>query len=528
MWCASSKAKPDNVSRKKQPVKINTLSLTDFRAFPGPAPTTFELAGKNLLVYGENGSGKSSLFHALRGLFSYGTPPNLLDLRNSFSNAGIGSVRVHIEFDDGAATAWEIAASQPRGVNPFATANFVGPLAVAVHPGHGPLVNAHVREAAKFSAMLDYRSLLNTNYKHGDDAINLFEPMVAELLAGFVDLATNKSIWELWQVVQRNLPTVNTYKLVGNALIACTQFNAAMKRAIELLLPEAQAILQRLCPNSLQLVGLPFAGVRYNSAKAYRDKAFVDKLIGLQISYRGLDVDRPQNYLNEARLSALALALYLGARLACAPRTTRHLKMLVLDDVLVGLDHSNRLPVLSVLEEYFADWQVVLLTHDRGWFDLARQHLPNGWTCYEVYEGDQAASAPMPIVRKTQRRPAPALLQKARDLLTMGYSEAAANYVRQAFETGIRAACELKNIKIPYKQDLTEHKAQDLLNGLKAWPGTVTVLKVDWDAVLLQLELMKDVVMNPYSHPNAPNIPRQEIVDAANAVKNFLDLVKRK
>ena len=105
----------------------------------------------------------------------------------------------------------------------------------------------------------------------------------------------------------------------------------------------------------------------------------------------------------------------LGARLACAPRTTPHLKMLVLDDVLVGLDHSNRLPVLSVLQDYFADWQVVLLTHDRGWFDLARQHLPNGWTCYEVYEGDQAALAPMPIVRKTQKRPAPALLQKSLD-----------------------------------------------------------------------------------------------------------------
>ena len=32
-------------------MKIKTLSLTDFRAFPGPAPVTFELDGKNLLVY---------------------------------------------------------------------------------------------------------------------------------------------------------------------------------------------------------------------------------------------------------------------------------------------------------------------------------------------------------------------------------------------------------------------------------------------------------------------------------------------
>lgn len=507
-------------------MKIKTLSLTDFRAFPGPAPTTFELDGKNLLVYGENGSGKSSLFHALRGLFSYDKPPNLLDLRNSFSGAGIGSVRVHVEFDDSSTAAWEVGAGKVPGI--IASAMMTGPVAVAIHPGHHAPANAQVKEAAKFSAMLDYRSLLATNYKHGDDAINLFVPMVTELLAGFVDLATNKTIWELWQAVQRNLPTTNTTRLVGNALNACTQFNTATQRAIGLLLPEAQVILHKLSPNGLQLVDLPFAGVRYNSAKAARDKAFVDKVIGLQISYRGLGVERPQNYLNEARLSALGLALYLGARLACAPQTTPHLKLLVLDDVLVGLDHSNRLPILNVLKDHFLDWQVVLLTHDRGWFDLARQHLPSGWTCYEMYEGDQGATAPIPIVRRTQNRPAPALLQKARELLAQGYVEAAANYVRQAFETGLRAACELKSVKLIYKQDLTDHKAQDLLNGLKTWQGSAAVPKADWDAALHQLELMKDVVMNPYSHPNAPNIPRQEVVNAADAVTAFLTLARTK
>ena len=273
-------------------------------------------------------------------------------------------------------------------------------------------------------------------------------------------------------------------------------------------------------------MALPFQNVSFNNAKAWADKGFTNNVIGLEVAYRGKPLDTPQNYLNEARLSALGLALYLGARLACTPQTTLHLKLLVLDDVLVGLDHSNRLPVLNVLKDHFHDWQVVLLTHDRGWFDLARQHLPNGWTCYEVFEGDQAANAPMPIVRKTVKRPAPALLKKARDLLLQGYTEAAANYVRQAFEAGIRAACELKKIKIAYRQDITSHKAQDLLNGLKTWPGARTVPKTTWDAALHQLELMKDVVMNPYSHPGAPNIPRLEVVSAADAVEAFLTLVQ--
>src|SRR5215813_5970014 len=33
-------------------------------------------------------------------------------------------------------------------------------------------------------------------------------------------------------------------------------------------------------------------------------------------------------------------------------------KLLVLDDVLIGLDMANRMPVLDILRQYFADWQI--------------------------------------------------------------------------------------------------------------------------------------------------------------------------
>lgn len=36
----------------------------------------------------------------------------------------------------------------------------------------------------------------------------------------------------------------------------------------------------------------------------------------------------------------------------------------MLDDVVIGLNHSNRLPLLDVLNSMFVDWQIVLLTHD--------------------------------------------------------------------------------------------------------------------------------------------------------------------
>jgi len=52
------------------------------------------------------------------------------------------------------------------------------------------------------------------------------------------------------------------------------------------------------------------------------------------------------------------------------------LKILVLDDVLVGLDFANRRPLLAVLEQHFADWQIVLLPHDRHCFEVIPAAIP--------------------------------------------------------------------------------------------------------------------------------------------------------
>jgi len=208
-------------------------------------------------------------------------------------------------------------------------------------------------------------------------------------------------------------------------------------------------------------------------------------------------------------------------------------KLLVLDDVLIGIDHSNRLPVLDVLHTHFADWQVVLLTHDKTWFDLARKHLPpTGWIYYEIYEGDPGASAPMPVAFRVESELPRALLQKATLLLPV-YCEAAANYARQAFELGMRIACEFIPIEMPFKQSSQSYKAQELLDKLANWKvkGRLAkqgVTQKAWDDALHRLRVFKDVVMNPYSHPSAPNIPKQEVADAITAVTEFLDLVAKK
>ena len=510
-------------------MKLQRITLCDFRAFPGPAPVAFELNSKSLLVYGENGSGKSSLFHAIRGVCSRPPTAELSRLKNSFSGESLGNVAVRLAFSDGSEDAWQMTLLRERVARTHATPH-LGPFLVDEHPvTRKASPSVLLRDAALVSGCLDYRSLLATNYKHGDGEINLFELAISGLIADFVDLATGKTLETLWQAVLESKPLRGTARMNAACLKCCDEFNNAMKRALGLLETEINQLLPTLAADGVVLKRFVFPGVAYNFAKRWEDKGFNHQRIGVEIEYRGRAVPRPQLYLNEARQSALGLAMFLGARLAFVPATSSALKVLALDDVLIGLDHSNRLPVLEVLKTRFADWQIVLLTHDKTWFDMARNSLPEDtWTCCEIYEGDSVAAAPIPIVRTTQNRPAKALLNKAKDLLALGYVEAAANYARHAFEHSVRAACELKTLPLSFRQDPKMHQAQDFLDALKRWPGSRAVPKLDWDACLAKLELFKNVVMNPYSHPSAPNIPKSEIVQAIAAVTEFLELVVKK
>jgi len=48
-------------------MKIKTIEIKNYKAFYGEH--SFNVDGKNLFIYGENGSGKSSLYYAVKDFF---------------------------------------------------------------------------------------------------------------------------------------------------------------------------------------------------------------------------------------------------------------------------------------------------------------------------------------------------------------------------------------------------------------------------------------------------------------------------
>lgn len=87
----------------------------------------------------------------------------------------------------------------------------------------------------------------------------------------------------------------------------------------------------------------------------------------LAIQFLGLaDSKDPRAFLSEGHLDSLGLCLFLATVRIFNPPGS----LLVLDDVLTSIDREHRRRVGELLFQEFADYQVVLTTHDEHWHDL--------------------------------------------------------------------------------------------------------------------------------------------------------------
>jgi len=105
-----------------------------------------------------------------------------------------------------------------------------------------------------------------------------------------------------------------------------------------------------------------------------REFEFSPPVIESAIQVGGHTVTRPQSFLNEAKLTQLALSVRFAASLVNLHESD--LKLLVLDDLFVSLDMSNRMQVVEILlSETFANYQKIILTHELGFFREFRRRL---------------------------------------------------------------------------------------------------------------------------------------------------------
>ncbi len=130
--------------------------------------------------------------------------------------------------------------------------------------------------------------------------------------------------------------------------------------------------------------------------KAGRDRRTIPPKIILKTKFKNsrfengeIELDRPHTFLNEAKLTSIALAIRFAIidekLVSDAP------KILVLDDLLISLDMSNRRTVIDIIFRLYTDFQIIFMTHDRNLYHYMQQHIRNrglkgDWKTIEMYQ----------------------------------------------------------------------------------------------------------------------------------------------
>ena len=436
------------------PVRINRLKITNYKFFAG----TFELTwdGKNLLIYGENGSGKSTIYRAL-GLLTKRSFEQLDRERNIFNDGG------EPEIDFGFTNGRELIITGDMTELPLGM-DFLNGLSV-------------------FTPLLDYKKLLKVHYPAAAtaDRINVYD-MLREL---FHDYPSES----------------------GDGILADIK---EPQKYFDALTAIVNTVLLETVNSYIRYFEADFKVTHFAFKTEFTADNRLEPIINIEIDFRDQPLERYHTFLNEARLSALAVSVYFAAikRLHGTLRS-ECLKILVLDDLLISLDMSNRLRLLEILKAEFADFQIFFFTHDKELFEIYKNKMP--WEKYELYL-DDAADIPSAILKKGDTE-----TERAKAFYAAKEYDCCALLLRKGFEK------LLKSYLTPQEQRDKNCNELDLARLVgRAKSKSVGEAR----AILEKLDSDRRHILNPLSHNDDRSIYSQELKSAMEDLEKHKKMLK--
>ncbi|NUQ26275.1 MAG: AAA family ATPase [Saprospiraceae bacterium] len=398
--------------------KIKEIKIQNFKAFQ--KEQVFPIHGKHVLVYGNNGSGKSSLFWALYTL-----------LQSS------------IKDDDGVQKYFKNYVASDKGT-------------------HQTLKNVFMDEnEASFIKLtaIDTETKLEEIYTISHDVINTNndgDTLIQELnlASDFINYkllhnfyrASHKQEVNLWPVFERDIfpflsegtqnwlddiikrPTLDVPR-TPNGAVASRKRKENYINDVDALNDKIQTLLNEISGHANKFLkdhffeGKDVIKVALSFNKKFKFDMIKNKIwrdymqgrrhdqlhikLGVEIYDDAIPekwrpIERVQSFLNEAQLTRIAIGIRIGA-LRTRPLATARFKILVLDDMLISLDLSNRMDVVRIIlnkEEkedlkFFDGFQKFILTHDKGFFNLIRRNTDEEeWVYFNFNKDEKDSSAP--------------------------------------------------------------------------------------------------------------------------------------
>lgn len=384
---------------------ITKIEIDGFKAFPNNFSIDLP-DGKNLLIYGENGSGKSSLYYALHVLMQsvfkddkgakYFKPgdtnggkfiPNNEQLINinrfDEAKANTYTPNIRITFDDG--KVWRLDNGGLQSEN----------------GGN----ESDIRMLNKDSAFINHSYISRFHAARNSEEINLWNVFYKDILPFHLPAGTSEFLADLYDNIKREYNGgVDTKNKAFQDQI--TKFNDLLNKYIDRINIRINSIYNDNFKNegdkdlNIKLIYYSkdhpdnvlkeqyylFCGKNTNGANM-----FYPPKIGIEIKEAGVLIYKPQSYFNEAKLTAIALAVRFAAMSTTAITPG---SFLALDDMLISLDMSNRMKVIKYLLDVVAlKYKLYVFTHDRLFYHTLKriietQYKSSEWLFGGIYVDD--------------------------------------------------------------------------------------------------------------------------------------------
>ena len=428
--------------------KINEIVINGFKAFP--SLQTIELEGKHLLMYGENGSGKSSIYYALHCIFnSYRKP----DKGKKYFDKGNSQNLINRSFSP-------INDSD----KPYVAVNWSN--------GNGNTFSSKVfekgckdlNELAELETYFVNHQLLNGFFNFtNSNSINLFPIFQREILPyKYIDeqgtylsllyeqiqeeasklgnKSSTKKINDMIDIFNHELEDFIGDMNIVVSTIYKNYFKADGEQELSIILtyPEEN-------PNpDIYIDGFRLKWdnrlIRNQGGELERalNKSLIEPIIGIEIKENGIEIPKPHVYFNEAKLTAIALSIRFALLKGINTdddATPIEGSFLALDDMLISLDMSNRAKVVDLLLEISDKYKIYLVTHDRAFFnyvchEIHQKHKSKEWT-YKRISYNKNNGSPLIIDEQSD------YLSKAKHFYEIGDYDISAINIRKQLEQSV-------------------------------------------------------------------------------------------
>ncbi len=340
-------------------MKIKNIEVEYFKFIE---KLSLNLNSRNCLIYGENGSGKSSLFEAIYSVF-YHTKrvDRSIKISDAFKNRNhkVEELKVKVFFDDKQEIIrineevenTDILPTSSLKLNHFKT--YKAMVLCTNEKSFNRLIKENFYIAIKQTLFEHFPeiSLLSNNYREFED-LDIIKNKVTEIIEK-KENRKKKDIdnfeFKLRVKLEEELKSKNSiFRMYFETQIPIDKISNILKEEFKENISISFDIKDAYFENIDKLVFVsPFIRIKINDLE-HEDKLYI--------------------HYNEAKLKLISIAIYFA--IAKKYEDEKGFNLLVLDDFITSLDMSNRKLIVQYILKDFKDYQKIILTHNIQFFNI--------------------------------------------------------------------------------------------------------------------------------------------------------------